>query len=89
MEDWAKPRCRLYTMRRSMGERAVAARSRKLTAIPFHAQRNEVHMGQGALRCGPYIGSLKCALGRRLQSVSAWLPAPREQPQSWNSAPDT
>ena len=32
-----------------MGERAVDARSRKLTAIPFHAQRNEVHMGQGAL----------------------------------------
>ena len=66
-----------------MGERAVAARSRKLTAIPFHAQRNEVHMGQGALRCGPYIGSLKCALGRRLQSVAAGLPAPREQPQRW------
>jgi hypothetical protein len=41
-----------------MGERAVTAmatRSRKLTAIPFHALRNEVHMGQGALRCGPYI----------------------------------
>jgi hypothetical protein len=57
-----------------MGERAVDARSRKLTAIPFHAQRNEVHMGQGALRCGPYIGSLKCALGRRLQRVAGCRP---------------
>ena len=66
-----------------MGERAVAARSRKLTAIAVHAQRNEVHLGQGALRCGPYIGSLKCALGRRLQSVAVRLLALREQLQSW------
>ena len=72
-----------------MGERAVAARSRKLTAIPFHAQRNEVHMGQGALRCGPYIGSLKCALGRRLQSVAAGCWPQGSSRKAGNSAPDT
>jgi hypothetical protein len=41
-----------------MGERAVtaiAARSRRLTATPFQELKNDVHMGHGALRSGPYI----------------------------------
>jgi hypothetical protein len=41
-----------------MGERAVTAtatRWRRLIAIPFQAFRNDVHIGHGALRCGPYI----------------------------------
>jgi hypothetical protein len=41
-----------------MGERAVtttATRWRRLIAVPFHELRNEVHIGHGPLRCGPYI----------------------------------
>ena len=55
---FAKPRCFLYSISRSIGERAVTAmatRSRRLTAVPFQELRNDVHMGHGALRCGPYI----------------------------------
>lgn len=53
-----KPRCFLKSSSRSMGERAVTAiadRWRKLTAVPFQELKNEVHMGQGVLRSGPYI----------------------------------
>ena len=55
---FAKPRCFLYSISRSIGERAVTARatrSRRLTAVPFQEVRNEVHIGHGAWRCGPYI----------------------------------
>ena len=41
-----------------MGERAVTAmaqRSRRLTAVPFHALRNDMQTGQGSLRFGPNI----------------------------------
>jgi len=43
---------------RSTGERAVTAmatRSRRLTAVPFHELKNDVHIGHGVLRWGPYI----------------------------------
>ena len=53
-----KPRCFWYASSRSTGDRpvtAIATRSRRLTAVPFQELRNDVHMGHGAWRCGPYI----------------------------------
>ena len=53
-----EPAVFLYSTSRSMGERAVTAiadRSRRLTAMPFQELKNDVHMGHGVLRSGPYI----------------------------------
>ena len=63
-----------------MGERAVtamAARSRRFTAIPFHAipfheLKKDVHMGHGVLRCGPST----CPCHRR-DLRSGWRLSPR------------
>jgi hypothetical protein len=48
----------LYSISRSIDERAVTAmatRSRRLTAAPFQDVRNDVQLGHGVFRCGPYI----------------------------------